>query len=233
MYEFPAIAGNKIIIAKAILGENMAIKLVPRDYLIVSTINKWRFCLSRQIKELVGFGTQSACNRRLKKLCEMGLIERKHILYGIPRLYFITPKAKEIFNLEFISKNNVRIDKILHDILLIDTVIYFIKNKKIDLTYLKSERELRHTAGFSNSKHYPDFLFQYNSKNYCVEIELSVKNFTYLTKNVSENYKNYDGQIWIIDFGKLKLIDNLNKLKKDFDIYIIDSEVIKNYIKML
>ena len=67
--------------------------LTQRDVDIITSIQKWRFLLSRQIRVLCGFSGQRACDRRLKKLIEAGYIERRHYIYGIPRLYFVTRKA--------------------------------------------------------------------------------------------------------------------------------------------
>ena len=72
--------------------------LNERDIKIINEIQHWRFLLSRQIKVLGGFNGQRACDRRIKKLIEAGYIERKYIIHGIPRLYFITQKAVKLLN---------------------------------------------------------------------------------------------------------------------------------------
>lgn len=184
--------------------------------------------ISRQIKILCDFQGQRACDRRLKKLIEAKYIERKHILYGIPSLYFITPRAKRAFNLEFITQN-VRIEQIQHDIYVIDTAIYFIKKYGIDKNTIMTERTLKHKDGFGNNKHRPDFIFVHQDKTFCVEIELTAKKYDTLNKNMKNNYLSYDGQKWVTPFDRIKVKEQVEKASRNYtDIDIIPlSEVVK------
>lgn len=210
--------------------QQAGLKLVERDYLIMQTINKFRFCLGRQIKILAEFSGQRACDRRLAKLIEAGYIERKHFIYGVPSLYFVTPKAQKVFNLDFITQN-VRIEQIVHDISVIDTAIYFI-HKNVTLDSITTERELKHLDGFGRPRHRPDFIYTKGSKTYCVEVELSVKKQTTLAKNTKDNYLEYDSQKWVVPSGKVKIMEYLKELKKQYDnIEIIPLEMVTEYVK--
>ena len=118
-----------------------------RDVKIIREIQHWRFLLSRQIRVLCGFSGQRACDRRLKKLLEAGYIERRHYIYGVPRLYFVTKKAVKLLNLEYYTQD-IRIEQIIHDIAVVDTAIYLINNTDVDATSITTERDLKHKAGF-------------------------------------------------------------------------------------
>lgn len=211
----------------------MGFVLQDRDILILQQITKFRFLLSRQIKCLCGFSGQRACDRRISKLIDEGLLERKYFIYGIPALYFVTVKAKKLYELKFITKN-VRIENIRHDILNIDTAIYLIHAKNIPENTIVSERQIKHLAGFGGvgSKHIPDQMYTFKGKTCCVEIELNLKQYAKLYKNVQDNYLNYDKQLWFIDVTKKKLIENMQKLKERYsDIFIFDIKEVTEYVK--
>lgn len=103
------------------------LKIVPRDYILMQQISKWRFLLGRQIKILADFPSQRTVDRRIKILKEAGYIKGAYKLYGVPALYFATNKAKNVFNLDFVT-TDVKIARIVHDIAVVDTAIYFMKS---------------------------------------------------------------------------------------------------------
>lgn len=194
-------------------------------------ITKYRFATGRQIKILANFSSLNTCDRRLKKLIQAGYIKRKYFLYGMPAMYFTTKSAQRAFNLDYIS-DNVRVDKITHDISVIDTAIYFIKKKGITETNLITERELKHEAGFCTQKHQPDFIYKKENKKICVEIELTEKNKDTFEKNVKENYLDFDSQYWITDNEKIKR--NLEEMQKSYgNIEIIKLKEVQEYVKSL
>lgn len=138
-------------------------KIVSRDYILMQQISKWRFLLGRQIKILAEFPSQRTVDRRIKILKEAGYIKGAYKLYGVPALYFATNKAKNVFNLDFVT-TDVKIARIVHDIAVVDTAIYFMK--KLKVVNIKSEREFRHDSGFKRDGHYPDFICNIGSATY-------------------------------------------------------------------
>lgn len=186
--------------------------------------------MSRQIKILGGFNGQRACDRRLAKLIEAGYIERKHFIYGIPRLYFVTQKAVRLLDLEYYT-SNIRVEQIIHDIAVIDTAINLIFNDGIDRISIITERDLKHRAGFGNPKHFPDFIYTKDGKTCCVEIELSAKKPTTLERNIKSNYKQYDFQKWFIPSDKPKIIDNVSKIGKKYGVEIVTLERGNIYVR--
>lgn len=180
-------------------------------------IDRWRVCLSRHIKALVNFSSQRSCDRRIQKLAEMGYISKKKFLYGVPSLYFLTKKGKLLIGVSN-YKNSIKIEQIVHDIIVLDTAIYFHTNKKILFSHMKTEKELHSLDGFSNRKHRPDFVFidNQNQKTNCVEIELSAKAKNRLEKNIQDNFMNYEKQFWIVPKQQKKI---LKILKESSQIY--------------
>lgn len=211
----------------------MNIVLQERDFIILQQITKFRFLLSRQIKVLAGFSGQRACDRRVAKLISSGYIERRHLLYGVPSLYFATPLAKRIFNLDFLT-TDIRIENIVHDIAVIDTAIYFVYKLEVSMENLTSERQLKNADGFGKVRHHPDFIYTNNNENYCVEIELNLKSNTKLEKNIGENYMQYDKQYWAIPSDKPKIVTAVKSFSKQYpNIEILSLEKVVEYAKSI
>lgn len=106
-------------------------------------------------------------DRRIKILKEAGYIKGAYKLYGVPALYFATNKAKNAFNLDFVT-TDVKVARVVHDIAVIDTAIYFMK--KLNATDIKSEREFRNESGFKRNEHYLDFICKVDNSTYAVEL---------------------------------------------------------------
>ena len=98
-------------------------RLTNRDKIIIQEIDKWRVCLGKHIRWLADFSGQRACDRRLHKLIELGLIERKRVIYGLPGVYRNTYRAKAIIP-GIHPPDKIRMDQLAHDIAVIDTAIY-------------------------------------------------------------------------------------------------------------
>lgn len=126
--------------------------------------------------------------------------------------------------------NSVRIENIVHDIATVDVAIWLMKSENIDPSCITTERELRHEAGFRTNKHFPDIVFTKDNKNICVEVELSVKKLTTLEKNIKENYKGYDEQIWVIPSDKPKIVENVKAVGEKYGVKIVPLERVVDYV---
>ena len=207
-------------------------ELMGRDMEIVRCVFRFRFTLGRHIRELAGFSSSRSADRRLRTLIMGGYLERKKYLYGLPYLYTLTHKGRMLIGANK-RKDKIRLDRIAHDIFLLDTVIYFIKKHNISLDDIESEKELHIKDGFSGRKHHPDFVFSLNNKNnkkYAVEVELNPKTKSNLEKNIRSNYMNYDRQIWITNDKKVFAM--LSSFKEVYsNLEIIDLGEILDYVK--
>lgn len=203
--------------------------LTDRDFEILKLISRWRFVLGRHVKELIGFTGARSCDRRLKTLLDTGYIKREKILYGVPSIYTLTHKGKVLL-CQNPRQDKIKIDKIPHDILVLDSAIYIINTFKISLFEIITEKEQHSKDGFSNRKHCPDFIFNYKNNEICVEVELTAKSKSRFLDNLKSNYTKFDKQIWIIPKNETR---NKEMIKKSGfpDISILDCEVITNYIR--
>jgi len=203
-----------------------------RDVKIIREIQRWRFLLSRQIRVLCGFSGQRACDRRLKKLLEAGYIERRHYIYGVPRLYFVTKKAVKLLDLEYYTQD-IRIEQIIHDISVIDTAIYLINNTDVDVASITTERDLKHKAGFGNPKHFPDFVYTKDNETFCVEVELSAKKTSTLERNMKNNYTGFDFQQWFVPSDRQKVVENVQAIGRRYGVKITPLERVIEYVRNL
>ena len=160
-------------------------RVVDRDYEILREVERWRVCLSRHLRCLAGFGTQRACDRRLRVLLDSGFITRQKILYGVPSLYSLTHKGKMLIGANK-RQEKVRVENIVHDITVLDVVIHFVQTMGVQLQEVISEKELHAKDGFSVRKHRPDFIFTKDGRSYCVEVELTLKSKERLEKNIKK-----------------------------------------------
>jgi len=203
-------------------------KLVERDYIILREVSRWRFLLGRHIKVLCGFSSVSACDKRLKILIEAKYLSREKYLYGVPGLYTITHKGRILLGMNK-REDKIRVDRITHDIYVIEAVIYFIKKYQLALADILSEKELHINDGFSNRKHHPDFVFIFAGERCAVEIELSPKSKERLEKNIEDNCRNFDKQIWITNDKKVfSLIGDFARTYANIEILNLEDVFLSN-----
>lgn len=207
------------------------IQITDRDLAILHLVHKFRFCLGRHIKVLAHFQGARATDRRLKLLVENNFLERKKYLYGVPYLYTLTHKSK-LYIGENKRKEKLRIDRIAHDISVLEVVIFYIKKYGITLNEILTEKDLRSKAGFGVRKHYPDFVATIGEEKHAVEIEINAKSKERLRGNIGENYLNYDYQIWFTDNAKVKR--DLQEFQKEYpNLQIYNLSEVKQYVAVL
>ena len=204
------------------------VRLVERDYKILHEVGRWKFMLGRHILGLCDFPSASACDKRLKVLLEAKYIQRQKRLYGIPSLYTLTHKGKILSGYNK-RPDNIRIDKIPHDICVLDTAVWFYqKALKQSAGYIITERELHSDHGFGVPKHYPDFVIVENDRKLAIEIEIHLKERRRFDSLIKDNYMNYDGQIWVVPKRERKISEILNANSSSYSgIQIYELEELK------
>lgn len=205
-------------------------RLTKRDYKVLRQLDRWRFCLSRHMLYLGGFSSQRTTDRRLKLLREAGYIQRRKILYGVPYLYSLTYQGKVLIHTS-LKKEKIRIEKITHDISVLDTAIYFMLKYGVKQENLLTEKELHRIDGFCTRKHQPDFIIQNQDKKTCIEIELTLKAKNRLEKTIQENFLNYDDQKWIVPNTQIRIKNILQENSFVYPLEIIDLEEVVNYVR--
>ena len=205
------------------------IRLVDRDYLILKEVNRWRVVTGKHICALCNFTGQRACDRRLCKLINAGLLSRKRIIYGVPGIYSLTASGRKLIAVPDRAEQ-IRIDQISHDIAVLDTAIYFNRKFGIAFSDMLTEKQLHKKDGFGVRKHRPDFVFTKDGNLFCVEVELNMKSKDRFSKNILSNFTDYYIQIWVVPDKYTNIASFLSVMKADYpNIKIIElSEVRKN-----
>ena len=211
--------------------EKKEIHITDRDTAIMHLINDFRFCLGRHIKILANFSSLRVCDRRLKRLVEAGYLARKKYLYGVPYLYTLTHKGKMYLG-ENKRLEKIRIDRINHDVAVLDVLVFYNKGHGISLNNIISERTLHSQAGFGARKHCPDFVIIDGEEKHAVEIEITPKEKSRLDKNVQDNYLKYNRQIWFTDNNKVRSMIEHQK-EKFLDVELRSMSEVKHYVANL
>ena len=205
-------------------------RVEERDMLILREVERWRVCGSRHIKFLAGFTGQRATDRRLKILIEAEYLERKKYLYGVPSIYFVTPKGKKLIQSNA-RPEKVKIEQIVHDMTVLDTAIYFMHKESLLLNDITTEKQLHQLDGFGMRKHRPDFIYTKNNETNCVEVEMTPKSKTRILNIIKDNFIDYDTQFWIVPDTQSKIRKILLDNKMIYaNTEIINLEEVKNYV---
>lgn len=205
-------------------------RVEERDKLILREVERWRVCGSRHIKFLAGFTGQRATDRRLKILIEAEYLKRKKYLYGVPSIYFVTPKGKKLIQSNA-RPEKVKIEQIVHDMTVMDTAIYFMHKESLSLNDITTEKQLHQLDGFGLRKHRPDFIYTKNNETNCVEVELSLKSKPRFESIIKDNFLDYDTQFWIVPDTQSKIKQILADNQMIYaNTEIINLEEVKKYV---
>ena len=178
-------------------------ELQERDWEILRLVHRFRFCLGRHIRVLCGFSGARASDRRLKLLVEAGYLAREKYLYGIPYMYTLSHKGRILLGANK-REDKIRVDRITHDIYIIEAIVYYVLKYGGSLSDVESEKELHIKDGFGLRKHQPDFVVSSADGHIAVEVELNPKPKNRMEENIRENYLKYDRQVWITNNSKVK-----------------------------
>jgi len=179
------------------------LELQERDWEILRVVHRFRFCLGRHVMALCGFSGARASDRRLKLLVEAGYLIREKYLYGVPYMYTLSHKGRILLGVNK-REDKIRVDRIIHDIYIIEAIIYYVKKYGVSLSAIESEKELHIKDGFGIRKHQPDFVVGFAGGRIAVEVELNAKPKDRMEENIRENYLKYDRQVWITNNSKVK-----------------------------
>jgi DNA-binding HxlR family transcriptional regulator len=205
-------------------------RLTERDLGVLQELDRWRFALSRQLRFLCSFPSQRTCDRRLKALIEAGYVSRKHVLYGVPGLYFPTHKGKALINAST-KPDKFKLEQIHHDIAVIDAAIYFHLAQAVPLSTITTEKELHQRDGFGIRRHQPDFTFTVDGKITCVEVELTPKSKDRLVTNLQDNFLTYESQVWVVPKAQGKILRLLESQTSTFpNIEVVHLEGVTNFV---
>ena len=147
----------------------------------------------------------------------------------MPYLYTLTHKGRILAGGNK-RADKIRVDRINHDIYVVETVIYYLTKYDIPLKEIESEKELHIKDGFGTYKHQPDFIFHHENQSYAVEVELNLKAKARLEKNIKDNYLKYDYQVWVTNDNKV-----FNAIQSYLNIYsnivLVRLEEVEEYVR--
>ena len=198
------------------------LELQERDYEILKLVHRFRFCLGRHVQVLCGFSGARATDRRLRLLLDAKYLDRKKYLYGIPYMYTLSHKGRILLGVNK-REDRIRVDRITHDIYILEAIIYFVLKYNVPLSVIESEKELHIKDGFGLRKHQPDFVVNVAKKRIAVEVELNPKPKDRMEENIRENYLKYDRQVWITNNSKVKsLLQGFTQEYSNIDLWRLE-----------
>ena len=196
-----------------------------RDLFILRLVYRFRFCLGRHIKVLAGFSGLRATDRRLRALVDGKYLMRKKYMYGVPYLYTLTHKGRVLLGVNK-RADVIRVDRIFHDIYVLDAVIFCTIQYGITLSDIVSDKEKNVENGFKARSHNPDFIATIQEQRYAIEIELTPKSKIRTEKIIRDNYLNYDYQVWITNNSTvIALINSFTNKYSNIKIYPLEGVI--------
>ena len=202
-------------------------ELTNRDYEILRLVCKFKFCLGKHIRVLAGFDGLRVAERRIKALIEAGYLSRKKYMYGVSYLYTLPHKGRILLGVNK-REDKIRVDRITHDIYVLDTVIYCMARNSVSLSEIESEKELHIKDGFGTRKHHPDFVVDMDGYLIAFEVELNPKTKTRMEQNIRDNYLNYNSQVWVTNDKKVLAL--LEGFKEEYsNIEVLRLETVIDY----
>ena len=208
-------------------------RLVDRDERVLREVWRWRFLQGRHVRYLASFSSPRTADRRLRVLLENNYLDRKKYLYGVSSLYTITASGRNLLGVSN-KADKIRIEQIIHNIAMLDSVVYFIKKYNVSLDNILSEKQLHSSQGFGNRKHVVDFVFVLSDKSFGVEIELTLKAKKRLISNIEDNFTRYDYQVWIVPTSEHQIKQILDDTKAIYpNIKVLNLEEVQDYVKQL
>jgi len=91
-------------------------------------------------------------------LIDAGYLKRQKYLYGIPYMYTLSHKGRILLGANK-REDRIRVDRIAHDIYILEAIAYFVLKYGVSIADVESEKELHIKDGFGIRKHQPDFGF--------------------------------------------------------------------------
>lgn len=127
--------------------------------------------------------------------------------------------------------DKVRVDRLYHDIYILDTLVYLKEKSNLSLNMVTSEKELHALDGFGNRHHHPDYIITAGDIRHAVEIETSLKAKDRLEKNIESNYLNYDKQMWFVNANETKLCRLLKEAQERYsNIMVYDLKDVTAFV---
>ena len=216
-------------------------RLVPRDILVLITLNKLRVLDIETSYQLCGFTRYNKCAKRLALLEKNGYIKYEKFYGSVKKFYILTQKGMNVIypREKRVTKNGdsyvyqkkppiLKFTAITHEMTVAKCLLHILKcDENLSIGDFISDRENQMNMSYyekMKSIHFCDLLCEkYHTK---IEIELSKKQLTRLEKNFLNNGDDYV-QLWIV--GSNVLYKRLVDLKNRFPTYTVKVFTLENF----
>lgn len=207
-------------------------QITKRDECILKILYKFRFATSQQVHYLLMYDEWNSqikdVTRRLKELYNNGYVQRDRGNMNSHFVYTLDTAGMAVIGVDIVRPLSLYNSAIRHELLVIDTLIYFQVVRGYNPSEIETERQLMLTdielaQGydlFSSSSsvgpkelsfHLPDLVVD----NIAIEIELTRKKNSILYSNLLSNDRTFNKQVWIIPRTEVTIKKFINDFKKD------------------
>ena len=205
------------------------VELNERDLFSLFLLNKFRVLDAKSLAILGGFPSESYCSTRLQKLARYGYIKREKAATTLPLIHYLTTKGNDEVS-DRRTKHKPTLTTLEKELAVGQVASFLCLKKGIQPKDVITDRELRQYErqlyDVRAMEHKGNLLFveSQSGDKVVVEVELTFKGRNRTVKNIQNNRKYSDRQLWFIKksmrgLRNLLLEEGINEA----DIFYIDN----------
>lgn len=205
------------------------VELNERDLFSLFLLNKFRVLDAKSLAILGGFPSESYCSTRLQKLARYGYIKREKAATTLPLIHYLTTKGNDEVS-DRRTKHKPTLTTLEKELAVGQVASFLCLKKGIQPKDFITDRELRQYErqlyDVRAMEHKGNLLFveSQSGDKVVVEVELTFKGRDRTVKNIQNNRKHSDRQLWFIKksmrgLRNLLLEEGINEA----DIFYIDN----------
>lgn len=205
------------------------VELNERDLFSLFLLNKFRVLDAKSLAILGGFPSESYCSTRLQKLARYGYIKREKAATTLPLIHYLTTKGNDEVS-DRRTKHKPTLTTLEKELAVGQVASFLCLKKGIQPKDVITDRELRQYErqlyDVRAMEHKGNLLFveSQSGDKVVVEVELTFKGRDRTVKNIQNNRKHSDRQLWFIKksmrgLRNLLLEEGINEA----DIFYIDN----------
>ena len=205
------------------------VELNERDLFSSFLLNKFRVLDAKSLAILGGFPSESYCSTRLQKLARYGYIKREKAATTLPLIHYLTTKGNDEVS-DRRTKHKPTLTTLEKELAVGQVASFLCLKKGIQPKDVITDRELRQYErqlyDVRAMEHKGNLLFveSQSGDKVVVEVELTFKGRDRTVKNIQNNRKHSDRQLWFIKksmrgLRNLLLEEGINEA----DIFYIDN----------
>lgn len=205
------------------------VELNERDLFSLFLLNKFRVLDAKSLAILGGFPSESYCSTRLQKLARYGYIKREKAVTTLPLIHYLTTKGNDEVS-DRRTKHKPTLTTLEKELAVGQVASFLCLKKGIQPKDVITDRELRQYErqlyDVRAMEHKGNLLFveSQSGDKVVVEVELTFKGRDRTVKNIQNNRKHSDRQLWFIKksmrgLRNLLLEEGINEA----DIFYIDN----------